>query len=187
MKIYSFLKFKDECTEHTKTEFIMLKSIAISYIFKSIWDFAYSNLDLDNTVCYCIYLVTMLISCVLLSYVFYIVGSSKIIDKLLKKLEIYRTANDNIWVDIIKDGTCLRVFSKDGEKSYYGFCDICELHSREPIVVLSRYRILDNNDEVIFDGTDNKASRMILNLKDFERIEVVQASANNTNGNNGAW
>lgn len=84
-------------------------------------------------------------------------------------------------MDIIKDGTCLRVFSNDGEKSYYGFCDLCELHSREPIVVLSRYRILDNHDNVIFDGTNNKSSRMILNLKDFEKIEVVQASINDNN------
>lgn len=172
-----------------KSEFVMLKSIAISYIFKNIWDFAYSGLDLNNTFCYCAYFVTMLVSCVLLSYVFYVVGSSKIIGVLLNKLKIRRTTNDNIWVDIIKDGTCLRVFSNDGEKSYYGFCDICELHSREPIVVLSRYRILDNQDNVIFDGTDNKSSRMILNLKDFERIEAVQAEVvqspvNNTNENN---
>lgn len=123
----------------------------------------------------------MLVSCVVLSYVFYIVGSSEITGKLLNKLKIRRTTNDNIWVDIIKDGTCLRVFSNDGEKSYYGFCDLCELHSREPIVVLSRYRILDNHDNVIFDGTNNKSSRMILNLKDFEKIEVVQASINDNN------
>ncbi len=163
----------------------MLKSIAISYIFKSIWDFAYTGFDLNNTLYYSIYLVTMLISCVLLSYVFYVVGSSEIIGKLLNKLKIRRTTNDNIWLDIIKDGTCLRVFSNDGKESYYGFCDICELHSREPIVVLSRYRILDDSGNVIFDGTNNESSRMILNLKDFERIEVVQASVNNINDNNG--
>ena len=185
VKIYSFVQFKDECAEQSKTEFVMLKSIAISYIFKSVWDFAYSGLDLNNPLYYCIYLGTMLISCILLSYIFYIVGSSTIIEKLLITLKIRRTTNDNIWVDIIKDGTCLRVFSKDGEKSYFGFCDICELHSREPIVVLSRYRILDNQDNVILDNTGNESSRMILNLKDFEKIELVQA-ARNTNDNNGA-
>lgn len=171
--------------EHNKTEFVMLKSIAISYIFKSIWDFAYTEFDLTNTLYYCVYLVTMLVSCVLLAYVFYIVGSSKIIGKILNKLKIRRTTNDNIWVDIIKDGTCLRVFSNDGKKSYFGFCDICELHSREPIVVLSRYQILDDHDKTIFDATNNKSSRMILNLKDFEKIEVVQASVNDTNNNTG--
>lgn len=189
VKIYSFIKFKDECEEQNKTEFVVLKSIAISYIFKSVWDFAYTSFDLENPLYYSVYLVTMLVSSVLLSYIFYVVGSSELIGKLLNKLKIRRTTNDNIWVDIIKDGTCLRVFSNDGKKSYYGFCDICELHSREPIVVLSRYRILDNQDNVIFDGTDNKSSRMILNLKDFEIIEVVQAEvvqslANNTNDNN---
>lgn len=189
VKIYSFIKFKDECMEEGETEFVMLKSIAISYIFKSIWDFAYTSFDLNNTLCYCAYLVTMMISCVLLPYVFYIAGSSKIIGKLLNKLKIRRTTNDNIWVDIIKDGICLRVFSNDDEKSYYGFCTFCELHSREPIVVLSRFRILDNHDNVIFDGTDDESRSMMLNLKDFEKIEVVQAEAvqspvNNTNDNN---
>lgn len=176
VKIYSFVKFKDELAEDSKTEFVILKSIAISYIFKSIWDFAYSCFDLNNTMCQCIYFITMLYSCVTLPYVFYIIGSSKTAKMILTKLKIRRTANDNVWLDIIKDGICLRVFSKDGEKSYFGFCDICELHSREPIVVLSRYRIVDSQDNVIFDGTTDESSRMILNLSDFERVEAVQAS-----------
>ena len=181
LKIYSFIGFKEDYAEHSKTEFVMLKSIAISYIFKTIWDFAYIGFDLTAPLYYCVYLITMLVSSVLLAYVFYIVRSSEIIWKILQKLKIRRTSNENVWLDIIKDGTCLRVFSKDGEKSYFGFCDICELHSREPIVVLSRYRIIDSGNNVIFDGTDNKSSRMILNLKDFEKIEVVQASVNDNN------
>lgn len=122
----------------------------------------------------------MLVSCVALSYVFYIVGSLDRTRKLLCKLKIRRTANENIWLDIITDGTCLRVFSKNSERSYFGFCDLCELHSREPIVVLSRYRILDNRNNVIFDGSDDLSNRMILNLKDFEKVELVQATAKNT-------
>lgn len=186
MKIYSFIKFKDECEEHNKTEFIVLKSIAISYIFKSVWDFAYSGFDLNDTFCYSIYLTTMIVSCIALSYVFYIIGSSDRIKKLLCKLKIRRTTNENIWVDTIKDGTCLRVFSNDGEKSYFGFCDLCELYSREPIVVLSRYRILDDHDNVIFDGTNDLSNRIILNLKDFEKVEVVQAPVKNVRGNDDA-
>ena len=176
MKIYSFLKFKDELAEDGKTEFVVLKSVAISYIFKLVWDFAYNGLDLNNPICYCFYFATMLYSCVVLPYVFYIISSSKRLGKLFLKLKIRRTPNDNIWVDIIESGVCLRVFPKNEEKSYYGFCDFCELHSREPIVVLSRYRVLDKDGKVIYDATTDKTSRMVLNLKDFEKVEAVQAS-----------
>ena len=79
VKIYSFIKFKDECEEQNKTEFVVLKSIAISYIFKSVWDFAYTSFDLENPLYYSVYLVTMLVSSVLLSYIFYVVGSSELV------------------------------------------------------------------------------------------------------------
>lgn len=175
VEIYSFVKFKDENSEHNKTEFVILKSITISYIFKSIWDFAYASFDLNNSVWYCVYFVTMLCSCVAVSYVFYIIGSSKAIGKMLIELKIRRTVNENIWVDIIKDGLYLRVYSKDGEKSYFGYCRLCELHSREPIIVLSRYRILDRGNNILFDGSTDETCEMIINLKDFERIDTVQA------------
>ena len=44
---------------------------------------------------------------------------------------------------------------------------------REPVVVLTRYQILDANHMVRYDFSDEPDKRIIMNLKDFDRVEQI--------------
>ena len=47
-----------------------------------------------------------------------------------------------------------------------------ENDTREPIIVLSRYVIYNDNAEVICDYPNDDTASIVLNLKDFERVDV---------------
>jgi len=98
---------------------------------------------------------------------------TKVFNKFLLKIGIHRTANPDIWLDIIGNGCWLRVFSKDVEKSYLGQCRYHESHKSEPIIVLTNYQILNEYAKTICNYSDNDTRKIVLNLKDFERVEVV--------------
>jgi hypothetical protein len=107
------------------------------------------------------------------SYVAALICRTKAFNKFLLKIGICRTVNWDIWIDIINNGCWLRVFSKDTEKNYLGQCRFHESHKSEPIVVLTNYQILNEYAEAICDYSDDETKKIVLNLKDFERVEVV--------------
>ena len=96
-------------------------------------------------------------------------------NSILANLNFSRTTNENIWDDLLKHNTFVRVYNDDNT-SYYGAYIYCEEFEREPIIVLTQYQILDENAEVIIDNWDNEDEKVVLNLKDFKRVEITYAS-----------
>ena len=90
---------------------------------------------------------------------------------ILEKIHLYRTTNENIWDDVIKTGMFLQIYMNDGT-AYLGMYRKSESFEREPFILLSRYQKLDKNDEVIEDYFDDTNKFILLNTKDFERIEI---------------
>ena len=124
-----------------------------------------------------------LIYAVLSAIVGLIIGKIIITDKfnsILHWLKIGRTTNNNIWDDIIKPYTWLYVYMKDGTyylvQYRYG-----EPFEREPIIVLTTYQKLDMDDEVLEDYSQNKGRAVVINTKDFDRIEVAYTTKKDTN------
>lgn len=93
-------------------------------------------------------------------------------NNILSFLHVGRTTNDNIWLDVIKPHTWVRVFMKDG-KSYYGLCKNYEPFEREPIMALHNWQLLKEDGTVKTDYHNSDRDVIILNLKDFDRIELV--------------
>lgn len=91
---------------------------------------------------------------------------------LLHKLHIGRTTNTNIWDDVIKPFTWIRVFMKDGS-SYLGQYRYGEPFKSEPIIVLSTYQKLDSDTDVVIDNSQNPKEFIMINTKDFDRIEIT--------------
>lgn len=89
----------------------------------------------------------------------------------LEKIHLYRTTNENIWDDVIKTGMFLQIYMNDGT-SYLGMYRKSESFEREPFILLSRYQKLDKNDKVVEDYFDDTNKFILLNTKDFERIEI---------------
>jgi len=78
---------------------------------------------------------------------------------------------DSIWDDVIKDDTWVLVYLKSCDLAYYGLYTYGENFEREPMVALSCYRVLDRDGNVLNDCTD-KEDVVVLNMKDFERVEI---------------
>lgn len=89
----------------------------------------------------------------------------------MEKIHLYRTTNENIWDDVIKTGMFLQIYMNDGT-AYLGLYRKSESFEREPFILLSRYQKLDKNDKVVEDYFDDTNKYILLNTKDFERIEI---------------
>ena len=90
----------------------------------------------------------------------------------MHKLHIGRTTNENIWDDVIKPYAWVRVFMKDGS-SYLGQYRYGEPFKSEPIIVLATYQKLDQDTDVVIDNSQNPNELIMLNTKDFDRIEIT--------------
>ena len=59
-------------------------------------------------------------------------------------------------------------------KAIYGQVKFIENYGREPLVVLEYYQFLGDDAELLFDNTDNPKRTVLLNLSQFERVEIVE-------------
>lgn len=173
ISIYNFMLLKKANVQ--ESNFIILKSIAISYILKTLydkiitqWEIEVLYVEIDPLLNVTILLFISLI----LGYLLGLIGYSSVANKILLRFGIHRTVKENIWANVIKKGHYIRVFKKDYSKSYCGQCIFYENDTREPIIVLSRYVIYNDNAEVICDYSNNGTASIVLNLKDFERVDI---------------
>lgn len=147
---------------------IVFHSIVVSFIIKSAFDlfFRLPVGQLWNTV------ILITVSAIL-AYAFGIFFHSPIYDKVRMFLRIERTFNKGIWEDILKEDAWYIIKTEDPDWNYYGRIILWEEHAREPVVVLTRYQILDADHMVRYDFSDEPDKRIIMNLKDFDRVEQI--------------
>ena len=169
---YYWISFKDNKDFNN----LLIKSIASSYLLTTIYDLIVlkSNIVFSNN--YYKVISYFLIS-VLLGFIIGKVTSHRFFNLLLHKLHVGRTTNENIWDDVIKPYTWVRVFMKDGS-SYLGQYRYGEPFQREPIIVLATWQKLDKDVDVVIDNSQNPNELILLNTKDFEKIEITYT--NNT-------
>ena len=93
-------------------------------------------------------------------------------NNLLRFLHIERTTNANIWDDLIKPGTWLHIYLKDGT-SFYGEYYYGEPFEKEPLIALWKYDHFDKDNNLILSTKDDRNSLILLNTKDFEKLYIV--------------
>lgn len=120
LTIYQWVRFKDGDTLKN----IVLKSIVISYVIRILIKISIRELHIeitDESIFVGICIVLSIISSAILS----VIVSSRTYNKLLRRLNISRTTNKNIWDDVYQDGTALKIYQEDG--SFYArhlkFCE----------------------------------------------------------------
>ena len=164
---YYWISFKDNKDFNN----LLIKSIASSYLLTSIYDlFIYKyNITFNNEYHKVIFYFAI-------SAIFgFLIGkivSHRWFNLLLHKLHIGRTTNENIWDDVIKPYTWLCVHMKDGS-SYLGQYRYGEPFKSEPIIVLSTYQKLNNDNDIVIDNSKDMNRTIMINTKDFEKIEVI--------------
>lgn len=164
---YYWISFKDK----TNFDNFFIKCVAVNYILTTIYDVKFNTNVFFTEHIYLKTIIYLLISLVL-GILCGGITSSKKFNNLLRFVHIQRTANDNIWTDVIQPNTFLKIRMKDNT-FYTGLCHYVETYQREPIIVLSRYKYFDADGEMEYDCFDDKNYFIMINSKDFERIEII--------------
>lgn len=161
LSVYEFISFKDTKNQSHK----IILSIVLNYILVNF--FSIIPRIPHNRVVY-------LIMSILLGYVIGLIIISEKFNALLSKIQIHRTTNENFWDDVFKSGYRVEVFDKDGKTSYTGTCRYRQDQDGDPKIALTYYRILENGKltDPENDWSEDKASMIVLNLKDFEKIRI---------------
>lgn len=175
LAVYRYMLFKDEDSAD-KTSSLLLNSVIISFVLKTLYDAVVSAIPRKNE---SLYLVGIILLGIVTGF-----GSAKLVVSkyatwVFEKLGITRTVNSNIWDDIIEQGQWLRIWLPDSGRSYYGQLAAMENYSREPIVLLRNYQFLDDDGTVLIDNVADSDRTVLLNLSHFERVEFVTPADSN--------
>ena len=178
---YYWISFKDNKDFNN----LLIKSIAASYLLTSIYDLFIEIYNIAFSNEYYKVIIYFTVSAVLGFAVGKII-SHRQFNLLLHKLHIGRTTNENIWDDVIKPYTWIRVFMKDGS-SYLGQYRYGEPFKSEPIIVLATYQKLDKDTDIVIDNSQNMNELIMLNTKDFDRIEITYTPVKSENECGKIW
>lgn len=101
--------------------------------------------------------------------------SHRVFNIVLHKLHIGRTTNTNIWDDVIRPYTWVRVFMNDGT-SYMGQYRYGEPFKSEPVIALATYQKFDKDTDIVVDHSKDFNELIMINTKDFDRIEIIYSN-----------
>lgn len=165
--MYYWISFKDNKDFNN----LLIKSVALSYLLTTFYTILIEKFNIIfKSSSYQV--LTYFIISAALGLLIGKMLSHRWFNKLLHKLHIGRTTNENIWDDVIKPYTWVRVFMKDGS-SYLGQFRYGEPFKSEPIIALSTYQKLDKETDVVIDNSQKMNELIMINTKDFDRIEVT--------------
>lgn len=172
---YYWISFKDNKDFNN----LLIKSIAASYLLTSIYNLLIEKYNIFFRSEYYKVISYFAISAIL-GFATGKIISHRWFNLLLHKLHIGRTTNENIWDDVIKPYTWVRMFMKDGS-SYLGQYRYGEPFKSEPIIVLATYQKLDKDTDIVIDNSQNMNELIMLNTKDFDRIEITYSPVKSKN------
>ena len=75
---------------------------------------------------------------------------------------------------------------KDGS-SYLGQYRYGEPFKSEPIIVLATYQKLDKDNDVVIDNSQDTSRTIMINTKEFEKIEIIYTSVQSKNSLQKIW
>lgn len=167
---YYWISFKDNKDFHN----IIFKSLIANYVLLTIYQMIGRKFGIVVFPYTSKQIIVYSVTSVVLGLVIGRIVVSTWFNTLLAKLYFGRTVNDNIWSDIVDDTrlTWLCIHMKDGT-AYLGQYSYGELFTSEPVIMLITYQKLDDNGNVLRDYSQDKDRAIVLNTKDFDRIEVV--------------
>lgn len=170
LSVYQFITFKDMKDQKYK----IITSIVLNYVLLKAYELI-PFIPHDNVMLYVI--ITVVVA--------YVVGrlvmSNMWNNKILLKLGVHRTVNEDTWKDILKtNGYGIEISEKDSNISYYGAVKYADNHNDHPIVALSYYGVYDGN-ELIEDHLKDKDSLITIRITDNTIVRVVPPEGSEDN------
>lgn len=159
----------------TNTKYTIIVSVILNYILVTFYGYIdeyapFSCISINPIIKHTIYSF-------LLGFIIGIILRSDSYNEILRDLGIGRDTVGNIWDNVVKDGTWLRIYTKDPDISYLGQVVKTEPLKENPKIILFKYQVLGRDGVVIDDYTENEAEQVILSTDNFDRIEITYTSA----------
>lgn len=177
LTVYYWVSFKNR----NDFQNFIFKSLVVNYVLMSVYELSVFKIAWLNNH---IYVQTVML--VTISAMLGLLLGRMIISHwfnfILHKFHVGRTTNDNIWDDVIKPYVWLCIYTKDG-CSYLGQYRYGEAFKSEPVIMLVHYTKYDVNDEIVLDYSNEPERAVLLNTKDFEKIEIIYDEKNSGQNN----
>lgn len=159
----------------TNTKYTIIVSVILNYILLTFYGYIdeyapFSCISINPIIKHTIYSF-------LLGFIIGIILRSDSYNEILRDLGIGRDTVGNIWDNVVKDGTWLRIYTKDPDISYLGQVIKTEPLKENPKIILFKYQVLGRDGVVIDDYTENEDEQVILSTDNFDRIEITYTSA----------
>lgn len=159
----------------TNTKYTIIVSVILNYILVTFYGYIdeyapFSCISINPIIKHTIYSF-------LLGFIIGIILRSDSYNEILRDLGIGRDTVGNIWDNVVKDGTWLRIYTKDPDISYLGQVIKTEPLKENPKIILFKYQVLGRDGVVIDDYTKNEDEQVILSTDNFDRIEITYTSA----------
>ncbi len=147
----------------------IFSSFIIGYLYKLLAKIIPVNIseEIDN----CLIIITG----ILISYIFARLTASGKFNRLLSKLNIHRTSNKIIWTDLIDNEYAMKVsIEMPDNKKYIGFLGITEEFNQKPVMSLYGYKIINSEtNNVIEDNTSSYNKVIVLDSDKALNIEII--------------
>lgn len=158
----------------TNTKYTVIVSVILNYILVTIYGYVdkyapFSYISINPVIKHAIYSF-------LLGFIIGMILRSDSYNEILRDLGVGRDTICNIWDNVVKDGTWLRVYTKDPNISYLGQVVKSEPLKENPKIILFKYQVLGKDGQVIDDCSKNEDEQVIINTDDFDRIEITYTS-----------
>lgn len=165
-KTFHFVALKQNSVdiEHTLTS-----SLVIGYIY-----FKIANL-IPISFSYEIDILCIIASALVLGYVFAKLLRSAVTAKVLDFFKIRDTGNLYYWDDIMDNKYPMKIRVICENEIYEGMLHNYESYSNDPHIILSSYVIMDKDENVKKDFTDNDSRIIVLNTTEVIAVEIMYA------------
>ena len=166
--LYRFLRAK--CTDGNKE--LLLKSIAISFLYKLVLDKALSETEI-------MYHFWMIVISVIVPYMAYLAQKSDVLQHALEVLGINTRFEENE-IEILDNGECsawVKIYLKEDKVVYEGFLGETEMETgKRQFIMLKKYRkyVLDKKGHPItpyIETHDNDEDKALIFYDNIKRIE----------------
>ncbi|MFV0517235.1 MAG: hypothetical protein ACK5MV_07555 [Aminipila sp.] len=152
-----------------KCDNVIIKSVVLSFIMRLVPN----TIKIPEITFVIPFVIKVLIIPIILGYALGQMWKSKRFNDFLLLFKINRTTNENLWADVIKEGSFLRFYNENPTSYIQGQCKYCGEGNMSNLITVSKYQEFENNKQITPKKDESYTSYMIVDINKFKKIEVL--------------
>lgn len=165
-----FFRYSCSIKNSNETEHIVWESLLTGFVIRACFSIIPFSIN------YAVDRIGMIIFTIIVALISGRIYSDERIDKLFRKLKIYRTRNAFIWQDLQdKDfATFVKVVNPETNEAYYGALKYFEDFERQPQIVLWKFKYWKDVDkDVTLDFSNDNHCMTLVDTSKFSQVYFV--------------